>query len=232
MPTQPDLIQRKLFTVHFHAYASPEYLKRFGTPRTTRTSTTIACWCSAARSRPTCSDRDWLIEAGRDGKGPRTPCSPSTTFSASCAPASAGSASRCCRIIWSRRTAGWCSCSARPTRSRSTRIFVYPEELKSVARMQVFRDFLVARRSAGISESAATIRWRRTFIRHSRSASRSCGARMAEVTRRESVRLSTWLSCDALRCSAGHPAYWSCCRRSAVVPPRSRAPPQMFPSGR
>ena len=32
-PTQPDLIQRKLFTVHFHAYASPEYLKRFGTPR-------------------------------------------------------------------------------------------------------------------------------------------------------------------------------------------------------
>src|SRR5260370_5946167 len=32
-PTQPDLIQRKLFTMHFHAYASPEYLKRFGTPR-------------------------------------------------------------------------------------------------------------------------------------------------------------------------------------------------------
>ena len=33
-PTQPDLIQRKLFSVHFHVYASPEYLKRFGTPRT------------------------------------------------------------------------------------------------------------------------------------------------------------------------------------------------------
>jgi DNA-binding transcriptional LysR family regulator len=32
-PTQPDLIQRKLFSVHFHIYASPEYLKRFGTPR-------------------------------------------------------------------------------------------------------------------------------------------------------------------------------------------------------
>src|ERR1700709_1893701 len=32
-PTQPDLIQRKLFSVHFHACASPEYLKRFGTPR-------------------------------------------------------------------------------------------------------------------------------------------------------------------------------------------------------
>src|ERR1700745_1788577 len=33
LPTQPDLIQRKLFSMHFHACASPEYLKRFGTPR-------------------------------------------------------------------------------------------------------------------------------------------------------------------------------------------------------
>lgn len=31
-PTQPDLIQRRLFTVHFHAYAAPEYLKRHGKP--------------------------------------------------------------------------------------------------------------------------------------------------------------------------------------------------------
>ncbi|WP_068315713.1 LysR family transcriptional regulator [Polycladidibacter hongkongensis] len=31
-PTQPDLIQRKLFTVHFHVYAAPSYLERFGTP--------------------------------------------------------------------------------------------------------------------------------------------------------------------------------------------------------
>src|SRR5271169_2727909 len=32
-PTQPDLIQRKLFSVHFHAYASPAYLERFGQPK-------------------------------------------------------------------------------------------------------------------------------------------------------------------------------------------------------
>ena len=39
-----------------------------------------------------------------------------------CGRASAASGSRCCRTIWSRRTAGWCSCSANPTRSRSTPI--------------------------------------------------------------------------------------------------------------
>jgi DNA-binding transcriptional LysR family regulator len=33
-PMQPDLIQRKLFTVHFHIYAAPSYLARYGTPKT------------------------------------------------------------------------------------------------------------------------------------------------------------------------------------------------------
>ena len=33
-PQQPDLIQRKLFTVHFHVYASPGYVNRFGVPHT------------------------------------------------------------------------------------------------------------------------------------------------------------------------------------------------------
>ena len=33
-PAQPDLIQRRLFTIHFHVYASNDYLKRFGEPTT------------------------------------------------------------------------------------------------------------------------------------------------------------------------------------------------------
>lgn len=32
-PTQPDLIQRKLFTVHHHVYASVDYLKKHGIPK-------------------------------------------------------------------------------------------------------------------------------------------------------------------------------------------------------
>jgi DNA-binding transcriptional LysR family regulator len=31
-PQQPDLIQRRLFTVHFHAYAAPSYISRHGKP--------------------------------------------------------------------------------------------------------------------------------------------------------------------------------------------------------
>lgn len=33
-PQQPDLIQRRLFTVHFHLFASPSYVNRFGKPQT------------------------------------------------------------------------------------------------------------------------------------------------------------------------------------------------------
>ena len=32
-PTQPDLIQRKLFTVHHHVYASTDYVKKHGMPK-------------------------------------------------------------------------------------------------------------------------------------------------------------------------------------------------------
>ncbi|RST88076.1 LysR family transcriptional regulator [Aquibium carbonis] len=33
-PQQPDLIQRRLFTVHLHVYASPAYINRHGKPNT------------------------------------------------------------------------------------------------------------------------------------------------------------------------------------------------------
>lgn len=31
-PQQPDLIQRRLFTVHFHLYAAPSYISKYGKP--------------------------------------------------------------------------------------------------------------------------------------------------------------------------------------------------------
>ncbi|MBU0726414.1 MAG: LysR family transcriptional regulator [Alphaproteobacteria bacterium] len=33
-PRQPDLIQRHLMNIHFHLFASPDYLKQFGEPKT------------------------------------------------------------------------------------------------------------------------------------------------------------------------------------------------------
>ena len=73
-PTQPDLIQRKLFSVRFHAYASPEYLKRFGTPRTLDDLDNHRIVVLGGTTVPHhFENRRWLIDVARNGKGPRTP---------------------------------------------------------------------------------------------------------------------------------------------------------------
>ena len=73
-PTQPDLIQRKLFSVHFHAYASPEYLKRAGTPRTLEELDKHRILVLGGSTVPAyLQNRNWLTEAARDGKDPRQP---------------------------------------------------------------------------------------------------------------------------------------------------------------
>ena len=71
-PTQPDLIQRKLFAMGFHAYCSPEYIKRFGTPRTLdELDAHRIITLSDGQVAPHLQNRNWLVEAGRNGSGPR-----------------------------------------------------------------------------------------------------------------------------------------------------------------
>jgi len=74
LPTQPDLIQRKLFSVRFHAYASPEYIKRFGTPRALDDLDNHRVLLLGGTVVPNhFENRRWLIEVARNGKGPREP---------------------------------------------------------------------------------------------------------------------------------------------------------------
>ncbi len=69
IPTQPDLIQRKLFSVHFHVYASPEYLKRFGTPSKIEDLDNHRIMLLGGGNIPTfLQNRNWPLEVGRDGK--------------------------------------------------------------------------------------------------------------------------------------------------------------------
>ncbi len=71
-PTQPDLIQRKLFSIGFHAYCSPEYIKRFGTPRTLDDlNSHRIIMLGDAQVPPHLQNRSWLVDAGRNGSGPR-----------------------------------------------------------------------------------------------------------------------------------------------------------------
>ncbi len=71
-PMQPDLIRRRLFTVHFHAYASTDYLKKSGQPRTIAD---LDQHRLVAFGAPTAThflyDLNSLLTVGRDPKSPR-----------------------------------------------------------------------------------------------------------------------------------------------------------------
>src|SRR5918998_5541058 len=71
-PTQPDLIQRKLFTVHFHVYASPAYLKRFGQPQSAADLDDHRIVVFGDNAPTYLKAMNWLCSAGREPGQPRS----------------------------------------------------------------------------------------------------------------------------------------------------------------
>jgi DNA-binding transcriptional LysR family regulator len=148
LPTQPDLIQRKLFSLHFHACASPEYLKRFGTPRSVEELDKHRIVVLGGRAPPwLLQSGNWLLKTGVDG--PTTPRKPWLAINNVL-----GVLRACQRGIGIamlpdylvERDDGLVQLFGDTDGPVAyDAFFVYPEELKSVARVQVFRDFLVSK---------------------------------------------------------------------------------------
>ena len=145
-PTQPDLIQRKLFSVHFHAFASPEYTKRFGTPRTHDDLDSHRIVLLGGRTVPSyLQNRNWLIEVGRNSKGPRTPFLSITNVLGVLRACQRGLGIALLPDYLVEENGGLVQLLTDTVTPALEAYFVYPEELKTVARVQVFRDFLVAK---------------------------------------------------------------------------------------
>ena len=64
-PRQPDLIQRHLMTMHFHVYASPEYLKKYGLPEKPEDLADHMLIVYGEDMEPPVANVNWLLEAGR-----------------------------------------------------------------------------------------------------------------------------------------------------------------------
>jgi DNA-binding transcriptional LysR family regulator len=143
-PTQPDLIQRKLFTVHFHVYASPAYIKRFGQPQSVDDVDNHRIVVFGENAPTYLKDLNWLCTAGREPGNPR-----SATLSVN-------------NVVAIRRAVekgvGIAMLPEYLVNTDSDLVvvlaeyeipsfdcfFVYPEELRDSARVTVFRDFLIA----------------------------------------------------------------------------------------
>lgn len=143
-PTQPDLIQRKLFSVHFHAYASPEYLKRFGTPRALEELDDHRLVVLGGPVPNYLQNRKWLVEAGRDSKDARTPVLTINNVLGVLRACQRGLGVALLPDYLVEENGGLVQLFSESDSLALDAYFVYPEELKTVARVQVFRDFLVS----------------------------------------------------------------------------------------
>jgi DNA-binding transcriptional LysR family regulator len=144
-PVQPDLIQRKLFSMHFHAYASPEYLKRSGTPRSLQDLDHHRIMVLGGNAPNYLQDVHWLTKVARDGKEPRVPWFVINNVLGLLRACQRGLGIAMLPDYLVEEDGGLVQLFGDVDGVAFEAYFVYPEELKSVARIQVFRDFLVAK---------------------------------------------------------------------------------------
>ena len=145
-PTQPDLIQRKLFSMGFHAYCSPEYVKRHGTPRTLDELDAHRIIVLSDMNVPQhLQNRNWLVEANRNGSGPRDAVFKVNNILGLVRACQQGLGIAALPDYLVEDNNRLVQLFSEADSIQLDTYFVYPEELKSVARVQVFRDFIVSK---------------------------------------------------------------------------------------
>jgi DNA-binding transcriptional LysR family regulator len=143
-PTQPDLIQRKLFTVHHHVYASLDYVKKYGIPKSVEDldKHKILIFGPVA---PYLTNLNWLETVGRtSGDSRPVALRVNNAYGLRRAVQSGAGIATLADYIVAADTA--IVQVDLPTEAPNfDTYFVYPEELKDTKRVTVFRDFIVTK---------------------------------------------------------------------------------------
>ena len=142
-PEQPDVIRRRLFTISYHLYAAPAYIKEHGQPQTLEDLDRHRL-LSLSAGAPYLDNLNAHLYMERGAKNPRLPA-----FTVNNLPAlyravleGLGIATLPDYLV-AHQTVRW-SCLMPQTVTPELEVFfVYAEEMKNVARVQVFRDYLV-----------------------------------------------------------------------------------------
>ncbi len=143
-PIQPDLIQRKLFTVHHHIYAAPDYLKKYGIPKSVDDLDKHKI-LTFGQAPGYLTNINWLETVGRPEDSPRP-----VAFRVNNAyglrravQAGVGLASLADYIVAA--DSNLVQVDLPLEAPQFDTYFVYPEELKETKRITVFRDFIVSK---------------------------------------------------------------------------------------
>ncbi len=144
-PVQGDLIQRRLFTVHFHVYASTEYLKRFGQPEKLVDLDNHRILSFGGSMPHYLLAVHWLATAGRDPKDPRPYHLVVNNITALKKAVERGAGIAVLPDYIVEPGLGLVQILTDVEMPSLESYLVYPEEMKNVARVQVFRDFLISK---------------------------------------------------------------------------------------
>ncbi len=144
-PTQPDLIQRKLFTVHFHLYAAPGYIQRFGAPKSMNDLDGHRIITFGEQAPPYLRDMNWLETAGLPlGESRRCVLRINNVVAIKRA-VQRGIGIAILPDYINEDGSGLVQLMPEAEVPSFDTYFVYPSELKNTARIAVFRDFLLSK---------------------------------------------------------------------------------------
>ena len=144
-PRQPDLVQRQLTTVRIHAYASPEYLARYGTPQAPEDLDDHRLVIYGTDVRPPVPNINWLLEAGARPGVKRRPILNVNNIYGMYRAVQTGVGIAALPDYMAHEDHNLVRVLAELEGQTISAYFVYPEELRRSKRVTVFRDFLIQR---------------------------------------------------------------------------------------
>ncbi len=144
-PEQSDLIRRHLFNMKVHAFASAQYVRRYGAPQTLDALDRHRIISYSGQPAQHLSAIRWLETAGRNGKGPRVPAFSANSVIAMKYAIRSGIGIGMLPDYLTEEESDLVTVLNEVEAPMLPILYVYPEELKSSKRVQVLRDFLVTK---------------------------------------------------------------------------------------
>jgi DNA-binding transcriptional LysR family regulator len=144
-PTQQDLVRRKLFTVHYHVYASGDYVKRHGKPKSLDDIDKHRIMTYGGPVPSPFREMNWLENLGRDSQGPREPALRINSLLALREAVAQGAGIAVLPDYLAKDYPRLVHVLEDMDMPVFDTFFVYPEDLKDTKRVNAFRDFLISK---------------------------------------------------------------------------------------
>ena len=141
-PHQPDLIQRSLAMVHYHLYASPSYIEQHGTPDSVEDLDNHNVVSYGPEAPRPLMDLNWITHAG-GAEPPREPILLVNNVYGLMQAVESGIGLAALPDYIAESNTNIVRILPELEGPRFQTYFVYPEELRNVKRIAVFRDFLI-----------------------------------------------------------------------------------------